>query len=78
MRSFNTGPAGTFMMIVGLLLAVSSVYTAFTQSRWPALLPSILIGLALTAVGYSLVARARRARSRSDGSDGDEFQGPGT
>jgi type IV secretory pathway VirB2 component (pilin) len=67
---FNTGPAGTLMMIVGLLLAGSSAYTAVAMSGWR-LLPSILIGLSLMAVGYSLVARARRARSRSDGADGD-------
>nr|BFE63614.1 hypothetical protein GCM10020063_081400 [Dactylosporangium thailandense] len=73
MRSFNTGPAGLLMMVVGLLLAVSSAYTAFAQARWPRLLPSILIGLSLVAVGYSLVARARRSRSGSDRSDGDEL-----
>jgi uncharacterized membrane protein len=76
-RSFNTGPAGTLMMIVGLMLAVSSAYTALARANWR-LLPSILIGLSLIAVGYSLVARARRARSRSrrgsDGPDRDELQ----
>jgi CHASE2 domain-containing sensor protein len=69
------------MMIVGLLLAVSSAYTAFVQAGWPRLLPSILIGLSLMAVGYSLVARARRSRSSrsgsspsgSDGTDRDEL-----
>jgi uncharacterized membrane protein HdeD (DUF308 family) len=70
-RSFNTGPAGMLMMVVGLLLAVSSAYTAFTQSRWPMLLPSILIGLSLMAVGYSLVAKARRSRSHRG--DGDQL-----
>ncbi|WP_432985100.1 hypothetical protein [Dactylosporangium sp. CA-233914] len=75
MRSFNTGPAGMLMLIVGLLLAVSSAYTAFARNGWPRLLPSILIGLSLMAVGYSLVARARRSRSSSgsDGSNGDEL-----
>jgi uncharacterized membrane protein HdeD (DUF308 family) len=70
-RSFNTGPAGTLMMIVGLLLAVSSTWTAIQREIWRTALPSILIGLSLIAVGYSLVARARR--SRSDGSDRDEL-----
>ncbi|WP_426509889.1 hypothetical protein ACPPVO_03715 [Dactylosporangium sp. McL0621] len=77
MRSFNTGPAGMLMMIVGLMLAISSAYTAFARANWR-LLPSILIGLSLMAVGYSLMARARRNRSRSgrgsDGSDRDELQ----
>jgi uncharacterized membrane protein HdeD (DUF308 family) len=71
-RSFNTGPAGMLMMIVGLLLAVSSAYTAFAQAGWPRLLPSILIGLSLMAVGYSLVARARRSRSSRSGSEGSD------
>lgn len=61
------------MMIVGILLTVSSAWTAIVEEGWPRLLPSILIGLSLIAVGYSLVARARRARSGSDGSDGDEL-----
>jgi hypothetical protein len=74
-RSFNTGPAGILMMIVGVLLAGSSAYTAFAQSGWPRLLPSILIGLSLIAVGYSLVARERRSRAtgESDGADRDEL-----
>ncbi|MEV6923557.1 hypothetical protein AB0M46_03430 [Dactylosporangium sp. NPDC051485] len=73
MRNFNTGPAGMLLMVVGLLLTVSSTYTAVAKHGWPDLLPSILIGLSLTAVGYSLVARARRSQSRSDGPDGDEL-----
>ncbi|MEU7873172.1 hypothetical protein [Dactylosporangium sp. NPDC049140] len=77
MRSFNTGPAGMLMMIVGLMLAISSAYTALAKANWR-LLPSVLIGLSLMAVGYSLMARARRNRPRSgrgsDGSDGDELQ----
>jgi hypothetical protein len=68
-RSFNTGPAGTLLVIVGLMLAASSLWTAITKAGWPQLLPSMLIGLSLVAVGYSLVARGRRARSRSDGPD---------
>ena len=73
MRSFNTGPAGMLMMVVGLLLAGSSAWTAIDRTGWRQALPSILIGLSLVAVGYSLVARARRSGSRSDGADGDEL-----
>jgi hypothetical protein len=62
-RSFNSGPAGTLMMLIGVILAVSSTYTAITRAHWPQALPSILIGLSLTAVGYSLFARARRTRA---------------
>lgn len=51
------------MMLVGVLLAASSAWTAITRTNWPEALPSILIGLSLTAVGYSLFARARRARA---------------
>jgi hypothetical protein len=65
-RSFNTGPAGTFMMLVGLLLAASSAWTAFGPASWPEELPTIFIGLSLMAVGYSLVARARRSRRQHD------------
>jgi type IV secretory pathway VirB2 component (pilin) len=72
-RSFNTGPAGMIMVVVGLLLAGSSAWTAIDRTSWSQALPSILIGLSLVAVGYSLVARGRRSRSRSDGADGDEF-----
>lgn len=63
-RSFNTGPAGTLMMVVGLLLAGSSIWTAVDAGRWPESLPSIFIGLSLTAVGYSIVARARRTPAK--------------
>ncbi|MER7002110.1 hypothetical protein ABT297_03555 [Dactylosporangium sp. NPDC000555] len=73
MRSFNTGPAGMIMVVVGLLLAASSAWTAIGRTGWVNALPSILIGLSLAAVGYSVVARARRSRSGSDGPDGDEF-----
>ena len=73
MRSFNTGPAGMLMMVVGLLLAGSSTWTAIQRDTWRTALPSILIGLSLIAVGYSLVARARRDRSRSDRADRDEL-----
>ena len=69
MRSFNSGPAGTLMMLIGVLLAASSIYTAITRAQWPRALPSILIGLSLTAVGYSLFARSRRARA--DPRDGE-------
>ncbi|MET7421334.1 hypothetical protein [Dactylosporangium sp. NPDC005555] len=64
MRSFNSGPAGTIMMLVGAILAASSAWTAITRSDWPEALPSMLIGLSLTAVGYSLFSRARRTGSR--------------
>ncbi|GAA3248899.1 hypothetical protein ACFO1B_47360 [Dactylosporangium siamense] len=63
MRSFNSGPAGTLMMLIGVLLAASSTWTAIFRARWPEALPSILIGLSLTAVGYSLFARSRRTRA---------------
>jgi hypothetical protein len=73
-RNVNTGPAGMLMMIVGLLLAASSLWTAIdAKVSWPDSLPSILIGLSLVAVGYSLVARRRRARSSSDRPDREEL-----
>jgi hypothetical protein len=68
-RSFNSGPAGTLMMLIGLLLAVSSTWTAIVHADWPEALPSILIGLSLTAVGYSLFARSRRTRADPPDSD---------
>jgi hypothetical protein len=71
-RSFNTGPAGMLMMVIGLLLAGSSAWTAIYRTSWRASVPSILIGLSLAAIGYSLVARARKARSRSDRSHSDQ------
>ncbi|WP_238010875.1 hypothetical protein KZZ52_03770 [Dactylosporangium sp. AC04546] len=72
MRDFNTGPAGMLMMLVGLLLAASSAWTAVGPATWLESLPSIFIGLALVAVGYSLVSRARRQRQASESSDGAE------
>ena len=79
-RSFNTGPAGMVMMLVGVLLAGSSAYTAIVRPGWPSQLPSILIGLSLVAVGYSVVARDRRDKTAaqaeaeaSDRADGDEL-----
>ncbi|GGM70507.1 hypothetical protein GCM10007977_085400 [Dactylosporangium sucinum] len=61
-------------MLVGLLLAASSAWTAMGAATWPESLPSILIGLSLVAVGYSLVARARRQRQPTEGSDGAESE----
>ena len=66
MRSFNPGPAGTIMMLVGVILAASSTWTAITRAEWPQAVPSILIGLSLTAVGYSLFAKARRQRQHNE------------
>jgi hypothetical protein len=57
------------MMLIGMLLAASSTWTAIVHADWPGALPSILIGLSLTAVGYSLFARARRARADPPDSD---------
>jgi uncharacterized membrane protein HdeD (DUF308 family) len=54
------------MMLVGLLLAASSAWTAIGSANWTELLPSMLIGLSLLAVGYSLVARARRSRRQHE------------
>jgi hypothetical protein len=71
-RSFNSGPAGTLMMLIGALLAASSIWTAITRTSWPEALPSILIGLSLSAVGYSVFARARRARTDPQPPDDDE------
>jgi hypothetical protein len=50
------------MMLVGLPLAASATWTAIGAATWAEELPTILIGLSLVAAGYSLVARARRAR----------------
>ncbi|MEV4139685.1 hypothetical protein AB0J72_46925 [Dactylosporangium sp. NPDC049742] len=69
MRSFNSGPAGTLMMLVGVILAISSTWTAIARTGWAEALPSILIGLSMTAVGYSLFARSRRIRSQSNSDD---------
>ncbi|MEV0569599.1 hypothetical protein [Dactylosporangium sp. NPDC050588] len=69
MRSFNSGPAGTLMMLVGMILAISSTWTAIARTGWAAAVPSILIGLSMTAVGYSLFARSRRTRSESSSDD---------
>lgn len=66
MGSLNSGTAGTIMMLIGVLLAASSTWTAITGSDWPEALPSILIGMSLTAVGYSLFARSRRTRPDDD------------
>lgn len=71
MRSLNSGTAGTIMMLIGVLLAASSTWTAITRVHWPQALPSILIGLSLTAVGYSLFARSRRTRPGSAPGDDD-------
>ncbi|UWZ37297.1 hypothetical protein Drose_03130 [Dactylosporangium roseum] len=60
MRTFNTGPAGMFLMLVGVMLAASSAWTAVGAATWSESLPSIFIGLSLLAVGSSLLARARR------------------
>ena len=60
------------MMLIGVLLAASSTWTAITHADWPEALPSILIGLSLTAVGYSLFARSRRTRAESSSSDNDD------
>ena len=57
------------MMLIGVLLAASSTWTAITRADWPEALPSILIGLSLTAVGYSLFARSRGARADPPDSD---------
>ncbi|MET7393392.1 hypothetical protein ABZS66_07855 [Dactylosporangium sp. NPDC005572] len=72
MRDFNTRPAGMLLMLVGLLLAASSAWTAVGAATWPESLPSIVIGLALVAVGYPLVSRARRQRRAGESSDGAE------
>ncbi|MFF5234115.1 hypothetical protein [Dactylosporangium sp. NPDC000521] len=71
MRSFNSGPAGTLMMLVGMILAISATWTAITRTGWAEAVPSIFIGLSLTAVGYSLFARSRRTRSQPDPTDDD-------
>lgn len=60
------------MMLIGVLLAASSTWTAITHADWRGALPSILIGLSLTAVGYSLFARARRARVEPPSPDNDD------
>ena len=60
------------MMLIGALLAASSTWTAIVRVRWPEALPSILIGLSMTAVGYSLLARSRRARAEPQHPDPDE------
>ncbi|UWP83482.1 hypothetical protein [Dactylosporangium fulvum] len=60
MRTFNTGPAGMLLMLVGVMLAASSAWTAIGAATWSESLPSIFIGLSLLAVGYSLLAKARR------------------
>ncbi len=57
------------MMLIGVLLAASSIWTAITRADWPRALPSILIGLSLTAVGYSLFARSRRTRHDAHGDE---------
>ncbi|MEV4513575.1 hypothetical protein AB0K00_31985 [Dactylosporangium sp. NPDC049525] len=72
MRSFDSGPAGTLMMLIGVLLAASSTWTAIAHAHWPEALPSILIGLSLAAVGYSLFARSRRARAEPQSSDQED------
>lgn len=59
------------MMLVGVILAASSAWTAITHADWPNAVPSILIGLSLTAVGYSLFARARRTRAEPPTRDDD-------
>lgn len=69
MRSLNSGTVGTIMMLIGVLLAASSTWTAITRADWPDALPSILIGLSLAAVGYSLFARSRRTRPDTPGED---------
>lgn len=54
------------MLLVGLLLAASSAWTAMGAASWPESLPTIFIGLSLVAVGYSLIARARRSRHEDE------------
>ena len=60
------------MMLIGALLAVSSTWTAIMRVSWPEALPSILIGLSMTAVGYSLLARSRRTRAEPQDPDSDD------
>jgi hypothetical protein len=70
-RSYNTGPAGMLMMLIGLLLAASSAWSAIGPATWQESLPSILIGLFLLAVGCPLVVRSRRSRANSHHEDDD-------
>ena len=73
MSNFNSGPTGMLLMLVGGLLAASSAWTALTGPGWVHTLPSILIGLSLVAIGYSLVSRARRdAHRRKTAAEDDD------
>ena len=53
-------------MMIGALLAVSSVWSALGTPDWAESIPSLFIGLSLVAVGYSLISRARRDARRRD------------
>lgn len=60
----DPGPFGLLLMVIGMLIAGSVAMSASQTGEWMASLPSLLIGLSLVAVGYSLFSRARRARRR--------------
>jgi hypothetical protein len=61
-QSDNPGPFGVFMMMVGLALAGGVVWSGCGTGQWAGSITTLLIGLALTAFGYSLFKRGRRPR----------------
>ena len=60
MRSGNPGPLGLMLMLIGLVLAAGSGWSAWITARWGQYVPMFFVGLALASFGFSMFSRARR------------------
>jgi membrane protein implicated in regulation of membrane protease activity len=51
---------GFMLLLIGGVLAISAGWQALGSPHWVQQLPTMLIGLALAAFGYSAFSKARR------------------
>ena len=58
------GPTGVLFMLIGGLLAGSAVWSVRDRPNWGEQVPTLLIGLALASLGFSMFDRARKDARR--------------